>query len=519
MDDGCASPVVNLRGDLWGHIRGPGSLSLGSRMLMTLGTGYREAIRGYYRGLLDAGVIRSKEETNSARKTSVALTPEFNTWGAQVARNLDPQQFNERVLVDIYEEFKASGMRAGMFVVDDKWEGKYGTLRHSQEAFPNFEDVLRRVRDDGHLLGLWAALLRCEDPAELGLTHAHMLKGVDGEPLRLGNPGSGYYIFDFTQPTVQEVLREVAQGFVRRYRPDLVKFDFGYELPLTQVAAPEDMEWAGERLLKKGLEVIIGAMKEETPDLVVMYYGLSPLLLDYYDLHSVDDLFLCMGEYDLEANRRIFFSSLCGELGVPTYGSSGYDWPTAREIWFDSAVVGTLGSLHSFTGDEIASSPEPELIAKYNGLSKLLRRSCAFTVEPLDANIIGARCGGTSSSWARLEDGQVVLLALRTHGLRGGGVGACNEVAKITASVVLASRDGEPLAKSPNLGVVPFGAGELVLRRQAPGDTHAEVTEHYLQGGAETSRVNIDNGFLRIPLRERLRDGRCVEWVEVNVHS
>ncbi len=41
----------------------------------------------------------------------------------------------------------------------------------------------------------------------------------------------------------------------------------------------------------KGLDVLINAMRKENPDLVVMYYNLSPLFLDYFDLFSPDDLF------------------------------------------------------------------------------------------------------------------------------------------------------------------------------------------------------------------------------------
>jgi hypothetical protein len=59
-------------------------------------------------------------------------------------------------------------------------------------------------------------------------------------------------------------------------------------------------------------------MREENPDLAVMYYNLSPLFLDYFDLHSPDDLFADTGDYDVEANRRFYFSSLMGTLGVPT---------------------------------------------------------------------------------------------------------------------------------------------------------------------------------------------------------
>ena len=66
--------------------------------------------------------------------------------------------------------------------------------------------------------------------------------------------------------------------FARRYKPDLVKFDFGYEIPALDTVAPHDMNWAGERMLWKGLDVVTKAMREENPDIVVMYYELSPLV-------------------------------------------------------------------------------------------------------------------------------------------------------------------------------------------------------------------------------------------------
>jgi hypothetical protein len=103
------------------------------------------------------------------------------------------------------------------------------------------------------------------------------------------------------------------------------------------------MNWAGERMMHKGLEVIVKAMQHEHPDIAIMYYELSPLFADYFDLHSLDDMFMAKGEYELEPNRRIFFSGLCGEFGMPTYGSSGYDWDSQREIWFDSVATGTIG--------------------------------------------------------------------------------------------------------------------------------------------------------------------------------
>ena len=261
------------------------------------------------------------------------------------------------------------------FVIDAKWQGKYGLLQHSPQRFPHFEQILVRIRSDGHHLGMWAAFMRCEDPGDLGLETRHMLQRADGSPITIKEESTDYYLFDFTQPEVQEVLRRTAKAFIKRYQLGPVKFDFGYELPSLDAGAPKDMAWAGEKLLLKGLEVVVNAMREENPDLVVMYYSLSPLYNAYFDLHSRDDLFMCSQEYDLEANRRFLFSSLLGEIGIPTYGSGGYDWRTMPQIWFDSAPVGALGSLNSFSGDEQGERATPQRVAKYNGLAHVLRTS------------------------------------------------------------------------------------------------------------------------------------------------
>ena len=77
---------------------------------------------------------------------------------------------------------KASGMKAGLFSIDDKWEGPYGKLEQSAERFPKFEEFLAELRADGMAIGIWAAPMRCERPADLGLTDDQMLLQPDGTP-------------------------------------------------------------------------------------------------------------------------------------------------------------------------------------------------------------------------------------------------------------------------------------------------------------------------------------------------
>ena len=166
QEHGHGSLVLELRSDLWGHLRGPGRFTLGGTLLWTFGPNFYEAIRRYYAGLIDANIIKRK--TNSARKNAAALAPQWCTWGEQVARHREGGRLDEATLTTMYDELKASGLQAQMFSIDDKWEGTYGSLEHDAQRFPHFEQFLERLRADGHRLGMWAAFMRSEDPASLG---------------------------------------------------------------------------------------------------------------------------------------------------------------------------------------------------------------------------------------------------------------------------------------------------------------------------------------------------------------
>jgi hypothetical protein len=519
--EGSYSLWVDYRSDLWKHMRGPGQLSLGATLLWSLAPDYREAIAAYYQGLLQAGTIHRHQ--NSTRKTAIALMPQFCTWGAQVDRNKTGERLDEPFLTEIYSELKASGMKAALFSIDDKWEESYGSLVHSKSRLPHFEQFLQQLRADGYRIGLWAALMRCEHPADLGLTVDHMLKQPDGKPYLSGDfGGSHYYILDFTQPVVERVLTGLVRQFIRRYKPDLFKFDFGYELPAMGIAAPQDKSWTGERLMRKGLDVVLTAMREENPDLVVMYYQLSPLYIDYFDLHSTDDLFLASGEYDLEANRRIYFSSLLGPLGIPTYGSSGYDWASAPNIWFDSAAVGTIGSLNDFRDDEEGEGVKPELVAKYNGMTQVLRPTNVFEVLPFGSISQAPTFGAHARSWARMEGGQLVLLAFRPpiageeNPLASQATDPrIKDVVHSSVPVVIASRDSEGITRSDMLAIVSYGSGEIVIRRQQ--GKQAEILSHYFGGSAVPGKASIEHGLLRITAAERDSAGKPLEWIEVRI--
>jgi hypothetical protein len=258
-------------------------------------------------------------------------------------------------------------------------------------------------------------------------------------------------------------------------------------------------------------------MKAENPDLVIMYYGLSPLLLDYYDLHSPDDLVYCGGDYDLESNRRIFFSSLCGELGMPTYGSSGYDWASAPDIWFDSAPSGTLGSLHCFDGDENGDLPHLEQIAKFNGLSAILRCKTTFTIQPVDASWQGGLRAAFSPSWERIENNKSVLVALRTHKFDGKpGSQSYKGILYTDVGLVVASMDECDIGEAARLGIVSFGNGCCILEHlpASAKEQNAYITEHYLDGDKRKYSSKYQYGRFELSLHST-RVGKILEWLEI----
>jgi hypothetical protein len=522
LDSGRSSVWVDYRSDLWKHMRGPGTIPLGATLYWSVAPNYYDAIAGYYQGLLRAGIIHRAQP--SAKKLATALTPQFCAWAAEVDRNKASQHQDQAFVTGIYEELKASGLKAGMLSIDDKWEGSYGNLQHAEDRLPHFDKFLDKVHSEGYLVGLWAALMRCEHPAEMGLTTEQVLKKPDGKPFVVGGEDSPtrYYILDFTQPEVAKVLENVARRFIRTYKPDLLKFDFGYEMPSVANAAPRDKKFTGERLMWKGLDVLINAMRKENPDLVVMYYNLSPLFLDYFDLYSPDDLFENAGEYDIEANRRFFFSSLLGQLGIPTYSSSGYDWASTANIWFDAAAMGTIGSMNDFDDDEQGEGCTPEFAARFNGLTHALRPTGTFEIIPLDYIPEAPTLGAHARSWARIEAGQLVLLAYRPPVAGDSRILArqtddprIKDAVHSTVPVVVASKTADSIASSANLAVVPCGDGEIVLRRSS--GTKAEISSHYFGGTVTGSEATIANGELKIIAHQHNSEGKPLEWIEVRI--
>lgn len=500
------TPTLNLRSDLWNLYADGQEHRVGLDLLFFVGADFEAAPRAYYREMARRGVRSGAAYPAPPATRDVRPWTHFNTWGSQIADRIQPEELDAARLAGYFDRLEASGLRVGHFIVDDKWEGAYGVLRHDEARFPDFEAFLDRVRARGYRVGLWAAFLRCEDPARVGLDESHLMKGRDGQPLWFQHQTARYGIYDISQPRVAEVLGRLAGDFMRRYRPDLIKFDFGYELPTLDVACPADPSLRGERLLRRGLEVLLGAMKAVNPELVVFYYGLSPLVASYYDLHSTDDMVYGPGDYDVEGNRRMTLSSLLGEVGMPTCSSTGYDWASAPDLWFDAVALGVPSTLLPFGTDENGGGPTDAALALFNGLAAVARPGALFEARRLGKpRVAGGHHALRTPSWERREAGVTTLLALRAGTVlpdwdHGG-------------TVVVASRDDVDVGLSERLGIVPVSAGSLSL--PSAGRRDWTVTVHRWQAGSTTYQVRAADGRLTLSLTPRDEQG-IIEWLELN---
>ncbi len=511
------SLIFRYHSELWGQARTPGSIQIGAGLVWTFGATVQDAIRAYYHAVLESGAVRAPSP--SVAKRAIMTSSVYSMWGAQTAAGTDGIKLTQDELEDAYRALQASGLRMDIFEIEDRWESDHGTLVHSEDRLPHFEAFLDRVRGDGMKIGLWTVPLRCGSPQKIGLKPENMLRLHDGSPVPGTMSAQPYFLLDITQPAVEANVRQRLQTMMRRYRPSLLKFDFGYEMPPLSSGAPADKRWAGEKLLMKALDLIGSAVREVDPDVVLMYYGLSPFLLGRIDLHSPDDLYAAMGDYDIEANRRFFFSSLMGEIGIPTYGSGAYDWASMPSIWFDSVLIGSLGVLADCRGDVRGDKPASEMVALFNGLREAVRQTTEFEIETSPVDPLSPTRGAHAPSWIRRENGKITGVALRHDNWMGSaGTSRVPDVIDTDISVVVVSRTEDSIRRATSLAIVPLGSGKLRLLRERE-EASGHLIEHFADGQARARPVRGIGAECRLELANKREDGVPLEWCELNFHN
>jgi len=507
VDGGRFDYELAVRGDVWPYRRGRGPHRFDTPLVFAVGSDWHDAGRRYFEALAKEGWAGKRGRSDVP---AAAFWPQYDTWGDQGARRAFLERFDEEALREIYADFRASGLRARLFVIDDKWEGAYGSLAHDEVRFPRFTELLDEIRADGHEVGLWTAFPRCEDYRALGLSEASVLITPEGAPYVQEQRGRSWQIFDPTDPEAAAHLAERARHLVRTYGPKLVKIDFGYEIPTPDVAGPHDASQGGERLFRRFVEIIGGALKEADPEIAVLYYCLTPLFGRHIDQCGMDDLWMSRGRYDAGYARRALLSTWCGCFGVVPYGSSGYDWRSAEEIWLDSAIIGTPGVIAPLAGDEYGAKLTPALAARYNGIARITRTNPRYEVAFYDAELREPGAGPTARSWARVEDGETVVVVVRPR----AGAPADTPFVRADGRVAVASLSDEGIGTARAVAIVPFDDGSVMVRRARPGRAH--VVARLLEGGEALVEWEETAEGVTVEAVTSAADGTPVEWIEAH---
>ena len=126
---------------------------------------------------------------------------------------------------------------------------------------------------------------------------------------------------------------------MQRYRPVLLKLDFGYGLPSPNAGVPRNPSLRGERFSLRLLEIIAEAARSINPNVAIEYYSVHPLVRSIADVIALDDLGDA-GNEEARGHRQWSIWSALGGAKSNIMASSGYDWTDDDEVVLDSAVIG-----------------------------------------------------------------------------------------------------------------------------------------------------------------------------------
>ena len=135
--------------------------------------------------------------------------------------------------------------------LDDRWESFVGSGKPDRKRFPQFDEDIGYVKAKGLNLGFWQPAGWVDHPERVGLSTKDLVVGMDGQPRRVAwdtNPRSrSHYCLDPSSPSAVEFLRRRTISLMKKYRPVLLKLDFGYGLPSPNAGVPRDPSLRGER--------------------------------------------------------------------------------------------------------------------------------------------------------------------------------------------------------------------------------------------------------------------------------
>lgn len=465
------------REDLWGAPAGRTRV-WEDLLRITVDTSAMAAFRKYYASF-----------PVDAHKKVAPVSSLWNTWGMWRLK-----KYPIRPIADFMEKLGNE-----MMVLDDPWEISQGAGKPSLERFPDFFDDVAYVRRNNTAVGIWETVGWVKDTAALKLGVNDLIVDANGKPC-LGNwnfdpSGDAYFCLDISSPRTRAFLQERTREQMRMLKPRLIKLDFGYGMPNPNMGAPRDPKYRGERSSYEMVRIIAEAAKRVDPDVIILYYGISPLYAPLIDMISLDD----QGDlwYDTKQGHAEWsmWASLLSQHRVAVSGSSSYEWRTDDEVLMNTIILGCPGAVlptELENGDPVPKRFQNRRLA----VNKWYRRSIIW--EPLWLN---SYTGGMDAApklrcWGRMEKNILTALTLREDANKDL-VGTPAEGFNWNGNWGLISQDEQPVTTSSRLAVIPFSEGRIELPY---AEKPAKVTRLHLEGASEADNWTWENGRLGITI-------------------
>jgi hypothetical protein len=447
------------REDLWGPVPGKTRIWEDPWRITMDSTAYA-AFTAYYSSFPPAG-----------KKATLNAAAAWNTWG--MWRN---KQYAIPPIANL-------ALQAGneTLVLDDPWESSQGSGQPNTVLFPRFYEDLAYIRSKGMQVGLWETVGWVKDPAALGLDTADLVLDKARQPCRTSwsfDPAeAANYCLDISSPRARTFLEKRTEWIMRNIKPHLLKLDFGYGLPNPDMGVPRNPRYRGEHYCFELIRLIANTAKRIDPNVIIMYYGISPLWAPITDMVSLDD----QGDlwYSIHQGHQEWsiWASLLSQQGVAVSGSSGYDWEQDGTVLRNTVVLGVPGAVLPVvtpTGVPVAD----RYLNRRLAVNKWYRRTPFW--EPWWGNSITGNMQQAPQlrCWGRTEQSLLTALVLDeqpadTLALPTG------EALRWSGSWGIIAQDTQSITSSGKLAVIPFSEGTLTLPCPAKPDS---VILHNVRG-------------------------------------
>jgi alpha-glucosidase len=151
--------------------------------------------------------------------------PQYNTW---IELQYDQ---NEQDVVKYAEDIIKNGFPAGVLMIDDNWQDRYGTWKFDCEKFADPKGMMNKLHDMGFKVMLWICpFVSSDSPIYRDLADRNLLVFRDKEktkPAIVDWWNGASAIIDLSNPEGGKWFKEQMNNLVKEYDVDGFKFDAG----------------------------------------------------------------------------------------------------------------------------------------------------------------------------------------------------------------------------------------------------------------------------------------------------